>query len=219
MRNFIVCDSRTDFLNDINTSLLLEAYPFQVNMTKSFSEACAQATKYPGADIILSEIVLDDANLSALPRKPYGYAVTPNGNQRLQALGVRSLGLCRTSAALLNALSQDPLKIVQGTIADKDNVKRAPDNRQRPNNQTAQDKTANNQKNAPRSPAGNQQKPKAQQPTTPAQPRQENRQKPQEEVQQAPPQTAPNEAETALKPQAAKGDVRPANTRHASNNA
>lgn len=112
MRTFIICDSRNDFQNDINTSMMLEAYPIEVRQSLSFQDACMQATKYPGANIILSETVVKNANLSALPREAYGYSVTPNGTRFLQSAGIASLGLFRTSGDLLEALCNDPLKIV-----------------------------------------------------------------------------------------------------------
>ena len=67
---------------------------------------------------MLSEVVLKDADLSVLTRKAWGYAVTPQGNQYLQSLGVRSIGFCRTSESLLEALSNDPLQPVNNVIAD-----------------------------------------------------------------------------------------------------
>jgi len=117
MNTFIVCDSRNDFQNDIRTSIMLDAYPLEVKASLSFQDACMQAVKYPGAYIILSETVLKNADLSTLPRKAYGYSVTPNGARILQAAGIDSLGLFRTSGDLLEALCNDPLKVVASAPA------------------------------------------------------------------------------------------------------
>ena len=69
MKTYILCDSRTEFLSDINNSLILDAYPFQIIQAKSLQEAASEATKNKNADIVLSEVVLKDADLSVLPRK------------------------------------------------------------------------------------------------------------------------------------------------------
>lgn len=118
MQNFIVCDSRGDFLRDISNSMMLDAYPFSVTQTKTISEAAAKAAQSPGAVLILSETVLRDAEPDSIPSGAYGYANTPSGNQHMGSLGVPSIGSFRTSGDLLAALCNDPLQVTNsGMIA------------------------------------------------------------------------------------------------------
>lgn len=118
MQNFIVCDSRGDFLRDISNSMMLDAYPFSVTQTKTISEAAAKAAQSPGAVLVLSETVLRDAEPSSIPSGAYGYANTPSGNQHMGSLGVPSIGFFRTSGDLLAALCNDPLQVTNsGMIA------------------------------------------------------------------------------------------------------
>lgn len=135
MKTYILTESRKDFLTDINTSMLLEAYPFQLIQAVSLQDAAMQLTKNPSAILIISEAVLDGADKSSIPAKAFGYATTPSGNETLQSFGIASIGLCRTSGALLDALSNEPLKALNASSPKT--IQTAATNAQAPRQETA----------------------------------------------------------------------------------
>lgn len=130
MKTFILCDPRNDFLTDIKTSMLLESYPFHVVLGKSLAECANLLLQNPDAIVILSELVLKDADLSLLRgRTIYGYTNTLAGANILRAAGILSLGMYGTSEALLNALSKDPLPTASDSTIAKEARKEIPSQR------------------------------------------------------------------------------------------
>lgn len=126
MKTFILGDSRSDFIADINTSMLLEGYPFQVITAKTLQDIQAAAQSHPNAVVIISETLLQDADLSPIQNKKYGYSITPDGNALIQAAGIPSIGLCRTSENLLTSLGNEPLKVVSSPIISQKPTAEAP---------------------------------------------------------------------------------------------
>lgn len=112
MKQFVLGDARNDFISDINTSMLLEGYPFQMFAVSTLAEVISTAQSHPQAVVILGETMLQDADLGPIQNQKYGYAVTPQGAATIAAAGLASIGICHTSEELLTSLCNDPLQTV-----------------------------------------------------------------------------------------------------------
>jgi MinD-like ATPase involved in chromosome partitioning or flagellar assembly len=122
MRDFIICDSRQEFLSDIHTVIMMDSYPIAPYTTKDIEDALKSAKKKPNATVVIADNVITNNNediLSQLPAKTVGFATTPNGNNIINSAGLNSIGLYQTSEQLVEALCNDPLEIV--SYANKTN--------------------------------------------------------------------------------------------------
>lgn len=131
MNTYIIGDIREDFISDINTSMMLEGYSFQLYTASDFDDVRKLTSQYKNAVVVLSENIVEDADIDTLPVKPYGYATTPKGKTVFQSIGVSCIGLCRTSAELLEALETKDLKNVPRKNVPSQNASTAPNSKKR----------------------------------------------------------------------------------------
>lgn len=115
MRLIILGDARNDFLSDVTTSMMLEGYPFQLIQARTLTEVQTQANKNPGAEVVISESLLDGTPINL--RNAYGFSFTPGGNGKVTGSGLNFIGMFRTSGALLDTLTLTPLPIVASGAA------------------------------------------------------------------------------------------------------
>lgn len=120
MKKYIIGDARSGFLSDINTSMLLDGFPFDVKTAKSFDEVAAFAASDKAAIIVINDNLLDSFDSTMLDgRTVYGYAANPNSMDAMQAAGIVCLGMFKTSDTLLRALSKDQLRSAGGQPATR----------------------------------------------------------------------------------------------------
>lgn len=120
MRLIILGDARNDFLSDVTTSMMLEGYPFQLIQARTLTEVQTQANKNPGAEVVISESLLDGTPVDI--RNAYGFSFTPSGNGKVTSSGLNFIGMFRTSGALLDTLTLSPLPIVAGAASGGGNI-------------------------------------------------------------------------------------------------
>lgn len=150
MKKYIIGDARSGFLSDINTSMLLDGFPFDVKTAKSFDELAAFAASDKASLIVINDSLLDTFDPAMLDgRTVYGYTANPNNTGAMQAAGIVCLGMFKTSDTLLRALSKDQLRAVGNQPA----AKPAQQTRQAPRQQAPQ------QQRQPQTPKAPQQRP------------------------------------------------------------
>lgn len=66
MKKYIIGDARSGFLSDINTSMLLDGFPFDVKTAKSFDEVAAFAASDKAAIIVINDNLLDSFDSTML---------------------------------------------------------------------------------------------------------------------------------------------------------
>lgn len=145
MNTYIIGDIREDFISDINTSMMLEGYSFQLYTASDFDDVRKLTSQYKNAVVVLSENIVEDADIDTLPVKPYGYATTPKGKTVFQSIGVSCIGLCRTSAELLEALETKELKNVPRKNTPTQNASTAQNSKKASNNQSTKKQPAQRQ--------------------------------------------------------------------------
>lgn len=118
MTIYILGDNRQDFISDVKTSMMLDPYSFRILDANNITDAKNLYQQNNADYIILSETLLKNTNAEGLTdaQNVYGYSVTPNGDNYLSSIGVPSLGQCRTSQDLLEALCNNPLNVVNKVI-------------------------------------------------------------------------------------------------------
>ena len=119
MKVFILYDNRNSFRQDITSAMMLESYPFRLSMVKNFEELVAEGANNHDATLIASDTAMDDYESDRMQgRTVFGYASIPDGIRTLQENNVTCLGLFKTSAKLLDALSAPTLPLMNGCKGD-----------------------------------------------------------------------------------------------------
>lgn len=138
MKSFTLYDSRNGFRQDISSAMLMESYPFKLTMVKNFEEFAVACGNNPDTIPVISDTAIDDFDAARMSAKPvFGYASASDGIRILQERGVTCIGLLKTSARLLDALSSPSLPIM--SIGRDNGAITSP--RQPPHSQEAQKST------------------------------------------------------------------------------
>ena len=111
IKKILLGDIRQDFLDDVNTTMMLEGFPLSIRSFTSFHKLAQASSNDKSSIAVICDNMFDDIDLGAITAAQiYGYATSTAGNSALLTAGVPSLGICRTSKELLDKLAENDIK-------------------------------------------------------------------------------------------------------------
>jgi len=112
MKKIILAESRRMFTHDLETHLMIDARQLAVTVTDGIDEALARYQ--PGAELVISESVLDESAVNLMQRIPagaviYGYCQTSNGIFEFSKYQIPCIGVLTKPDTLLKAIETTPV--------------------------------------------------------------------------------------------------------------